>query len=101
MQLEAWSSRLRKQLQAFSSQKQELSAAWKRRSHQVSLVVFHPGGPDEVVLLAPPVTEATEEVVGEEPVDGVPDYVDVDGLLYPEPYKDRSKSKLRLWISKR
>lgn len=38
-----------------------------------------------MVLLAPPVTEATEEVVGEEPVDGIPDYVDIDRLLYPEP----------------
>lgn len=44
-----------------------------------------------MVLLAPPVTKAAEEVVGEEPVDGVPDYVDVDGLLYPEPYKETKK----------
>lgn len=42
-----------------------------------------------MVLLTPPVTKATEEVVGEEPVDGVPDYVDIDGLLYPESYKDK------------
>lgn len=47
-----------------------------------------------MVLLAPPVTKATEEVVGEEPVDWVPDYVDVDRLLYPESYK--LKCRLRL-----
>lgn len=60
-------------------------------SHQVSLVVFHPRSADEVVLLSPPVTEPPEEVVGEEPVDGVPDYVDIDGLLYPEPGKEEWK----------
>lgn len=48
-----------------------------------------------MVLLAPPVTKSTEEVVGEEPVDGVPDYVDIDRLLYPEPCKDKYKCKLR------
>lgn len=46
-----------------------------------------------MVLLAPPVTEATEEVVGEESIDGVPDYVDIDGLLYPEPEGDEQKIK--------
>lgn len=42
-----------------------------------------------MVLLTPPVTKATEEVVGKEPVNGVPDYVDIDRLLYPEPDKDK------------
>lgn len=44
-----------------------------------------------MVLLPPPVTEATEEEVGEEPVDGVADDVDVDGLLYPESDRDKDK----------
>ena len=61
----------------------------KQNSHQVSLIIFHPWSSDEVVLLTPPVTKATEEVVWEEPVDRVPDYVDIDRLLYPEPYKDK------------
>lgn len=42
-----------------------------------------------MILLTPPVTKATEKVVGEEPVDGVPDYIDIDRLLYPEPSKDK------------
>lgn len=40
-----------------------------------------------MVLLPPPVPEAAEEVVGEEAADWVPDYVDVDGLLDPEPFR--------------
>lgn len=62
-------------------------------SHQVSLIVFHPWRADEVVLLTPPVPEATEEVVGEESIDGVPDYVDIDGLLYPEPDEDKRNTE--------
>ena len=54
-------------------------------SHQVSFVVLHPRGADEVVLFPSPVPEAPEEVVWQEAVDGVPDDVDVDRLLYPEP----------------
>lgn len=57
-------------------------------SHKVSFVVFHPRRADEVVLLAPPVPEAAEEVVGEESIDGVPNDVDVHRLLYPEPGRD-------------
>lgn len=56
--------------------------------HQVSFVVLHPRRADEVVLLAPPVPEAAEEVVGEESIDGVPDDVDVNRLFYPEPGGD-------------
>ena len=56
-----------------------------RWAHQVSLVVLHPRRADQVVLLAPPVPEAAEEVVGEEAVDGVSDDVDVHGLLHPKP----------------
>lgn len=47
-----------------------------------------------MVLLTPPITKATKEVVGEEPVDRVPDYVDIDRLLYPESYKLKCRSKL-------
>lgn len=54
-------------------------------SHQVSFVIFHPRCADQVVLLASPVPEAAEEVVGEESIDGVANDVDVHGLLYPEP----------------
>lgn len=56
--------------------------------HQVSFVVLHPWRADEVVLLAPPVAEAAEEVVWEESVDGVSNDVDVHRLFYPEPDKD-------------
>lgn len=66
--------------------------------HQVSLLILHPWCPNQVVLLPPPVPEAAEEVVGEEAADGVPDYVDVDGLLYPEPEsaeKQRSEPQPR------
>lgn len=56
-------------------------------TYQISLVVGHLGGADEVVLLAPPVAEATEEVVGQEAVDGVADDVDVDGFLDLKPDK--------------
>ena len=62
-----------------------------RAPHQVSLVVLHPRRADEVVLLPPPVPEPPEEVVGQEAVDRVPDYVDVDGLLHPKP-GDRGRS---------
>jgi len=68
----------------------------KQITHQVSLIIFHPWCSDEVVLLTPPVTKATKEIVGQEPVDGVPDYVDIDRLLYPEPDKNKQKCKLRL-----
>lgn len=64
-----------------------------KRPHQVSLLILHPRRPDQVVLLSPPVSEAAEEVVGEEAADGVPDYVDVDGLLDTEPSRRRQKSK--------
>lgn len=64
----------------------------KQRTHQVSLIIFHPRSSDKVVLLTPPVTKATEEVVGEEPVDWVPDNVYIHGLLYPEPYKVKSNT---------
>lgn len=46
-----------------------------------------------MVLLPPPVPEAAEEVVGEKAADGVPDYVDVDGLLDPEPFRGVRKTK--------
>lgn len=42
-----------------------------------------------MVLLAPPVTKATEEIVGEEAIDGIPDYVDIHRLLYLEPDTDK------------
>lgn len=58
-------------------------------SHQVSLIIFHPRSTNKVVLFPPPVTKSPEEVVGEEPIDGVPDYVNVNRLFYPEPNKDR------------
>lgn len=45
-----------------------------------------------MVLLPPPVPETAEEVVGEEAADGVPDYVDVDGLLDPEPFRGGRKT---------
>lgn len=38
-----------------------------------------------MVLFSSPVTKTTEEVVGQKPVDGIPDDVNVDRLLYPEP----------------
>lgn len=60
-------------------------------SHQVSLIILHPWSTDEVVLFPPPVAKATEEVVGEEPADGVPDYVNINRLLYPEPNEDKHK----------
>lgn len=46
-----------------------------------------------MVLLPPPVPEAAEEVVGEEAADGVPDDVDVDGLLDPEPFSEPSENQ--------
>lgn len=62
-------------------------------SYQVSLLVFHPWSSDEMVLLTPPVTKATEEVVGEKPADGVADYIYINRLPYPEPIKDKNISK--------
>lgn len=44
-----------------------------------------------MILLPPPVPETSEEVVGEETVNGVPYDVDVDGLLYPEPDRQRDR----------
>lgn len=64
-----------------------------KRPHQVSLLILHPRRPDQVALLPPPVPEAAEEVVGEEAADGVPDDVDVDGLLDPEPFESRQKKQ--------
>lgn len=64
----------------------------RKRPHQVSLLILHPWRADKVVLLPPPVPEAAEEVVGEEAADGVPDDVDVDGLLDPEPFRAKDQS---------
>lgn len=74
-------------------QREELG---KVQPHQVSLLVLHPRRPNQVVLLPPPVPEAPEEVVGEEAADGVPDDVDVDGLLYPEPAESSGKQRSEL-----
>ncbi len=54
-------------------------------SYQVSLVVCHPRGPDDVILFPPPVAEAPEEIIGQESVDGISDDVDVHGLIRSEP----------------
>lgn len=54
-------------------------------TNQISLVVFHPRCADQVILLSPPVSKPAEKVVGEEAVNGVPDDVNVDRLLHPEP----------------
>ena len=54
----------------------------KDESHQVSLIILHPRRADQVVLLAPPVTKASEEIIGEEAVDWVSDDVDVHWLFY-------------------
>lgn len=53
-----------------------------------------------MVLLAPPVTKATEEIVGEEAIDGVPDYIDIHRLIYPEPCKveEVNMSGIEEWL---
>lgn len=53
-----------------------------------------------MVLLTSPVPKATEEVVGKESVDGVPDYVDIDRLLYPKPgkVKEVNMSCIEEWL---
>lgn len=62
----------------------------KKKTHQVSLIILHARCSDQVVLLPPPVPEATEEIIGQKAVDGVSDYIDVDGLFYPEPETKRN-----------
>lgn len=54
-----------------------------------------------MVLLAPPVTKATEEIIGEEAIDRVPDYVDIHRLVYPEPDRQKAlgKTKKAMYIS--
>lgn len=42
-----------------------------------------------MVLLPPPVAKATKEIVGEEPVYGITDNVDINRLVYSEPDKKR------------
>lgn len=59
----------------------------RKRTDQVSLFILHLRGPDQVVLLTPPVTKPTKEVVREEAIDWISDDVDVHRLLYPKPVR--------------
>lgn len=63
----------------------------ERVSDQISLVIFHLGCADQVILLSSPVPKTTKKVIGEETVNGIPDDVYVDRLFYPKPEKERDK----------
>lgn len=63
----------------------------ERASDQISLVIFHLGCADQVILLSSPVPKATKKVIGEETVNGIPDDVYVDRLFYPKPEKEIDK----------
>lgn len=60
---------------------------WKSATDQISLIVFHLGRPDQVILLSSPVPKTSEKVIGEETVNGIPDDVYIYRLIYPEPKK--------------
>ncbi len=64
-------------------------------SDQISLIIFHLGCADQVILLSSPVPKTTKKVIGEETVNRIPDDVYVDRLFYPKSEKER---EIEHWI---
>lgn len=64
-----------------------------RTTDQISLIIFHLGRTDQMILLSPPVPKTSEKVIGKETVNGIPDDVDIYRLIYPEPEKKTRKKE--------
>ncbi len=68
-------------------------------SDQISLIIFHLGCADQVILLSSPVPKTTKKVIGEETVNRIPDDVYVDRLFYPKSEKERDKLSTELFTN--